>query len=163
MEFFDYWSDHSFDFREYAVFHELGHNLKGTVYPFLDFRDDWLSLSGWEEVNGKFVMTKPHNFSQYAKEYPSEDFAETVAAYRYNPELLKVVSFAKYEYVKSSVFFGIEYLNESNCEGPVVFKAVKSLIDKTNDADKKKYFKTLSSTCEIERFRASFTNNRASG
>ena len=51
--------------------------------------------------------------SNYGKTSPIEDFAESVTAYRYNPERLKDCP-SKYYYMKDFVFQGKEYTDKCN-------------------------------------------------
>ncbi|MEX1098953.1 MAG: hypothetical protein WEB87_00920, partial [Bacteriovoracaceae bacterium] len=58
----------------------------------------------------------PHRcVSQYGETNPAEDFAESVAAYRYNPEALKNASLEKYEFIKNKVFQGVEFDSSEKC------------------------------------------------
>jgi len=157
MEFYDYWSEHSSLQREYAVFHEIGHNLKGARKK-LDYRQEWLDMSGWKKVNGQLQMTRAANVSYYAKIYPTEDFAETVSAYRYNPELLKRVSMKKYEYIKNAVFYGVEFGDESLCKRPTVYSSIRNELKNIDLSINDSILDSMGSTCQVEQFRAYFTN-----
>jgi len=117
MTFFDSWSELKNDeMRVYTASHELGHYIAGE----LDLDDDprWLALSGWEDLGGSNWRNdcKKCFVSNYAKSSPAEDFAETVAAYRYNPELLKKKSPKKYIFVKEAVYRGLEYTDPNLCQ-----------------------------------------------
>ena len=103
---------------EYIVVHEVAHIIgeKG-----LHDSPEWLSFADWEEIrtpSGLFSFSssyKPHNrkclVSPYGGENPMEDFAESVTAYRYNPERMKEKCPQKYDYLKENVFNGWEYIN----------------------------------------------------
>ena len=54
--------------------------------------------------------------STYGTRNPSEDFAESIVAYRYNPKPMKDSCPDKYNYIKDIIFDGIEYLDESGCK-----------------------------------------------
>jgi hypothetical protein len=54
--------------------------------------------------------------SRYAQTNPLEDIAESITAYRFNPEKLKEISPQRYNYIKEKVFLGVEYLTDSSCE-----------------------------------------------
>jgi tRNA isopentenyl-2-thiomethyl-A-37 hydroxylase MiaE len=116
MTFFDGWSDKRNEGdRDMVCTHELGHVLGRQLQ--LDSHPDWLNLSGWEDLgDSKWNITKPERLvSRYARTNPGEDFAESVTAYRYNPQGLKAVSPEKYEFIKNNVFAGLEYTNEREC------------------------------------------------
>ncbi len=53
--------------------------------------------------------------SEYAKENPAEDWAETIATYRYNGLNLKNSCPSKYNYIKDNVFNGAEYTDLNSC------------------------------------------------
>lgn len=125
IEVFDLWDQQSRDEKRYALFHELGHNLGGLAGADEDSK--WLKMSGWEQttkvVNGKKVTEykpkKPETIvSKYAFTNPAEDFAESVAAYRYNPKKLKSISPEKYNFIKEVIFDNVEYTSEQACKNP---------------------------------------------
>lgn len=122
MTFFNLWTTYSSPYRKYTTTHEIGHNIQDEY----DVNGtNWNSLSGWQltevtneqgELVKKLIAQNPHTFvSSYAATNPSEDFAETFVAYRFNPEHLLLKSQAKYEALRDKVFFGIEYTNDENC------------------------------------------------
>lgn len=101
--------------RTYSIVHEWGHNLAHNLK--LDADKEWLNLSGWVDRGGSWTLTQPDSVvSLYARENPGEDFAETVATYRYNPALLKSVNPRKYAFIKETIFQGIEYLAPEMCD-----------------------------------------------
>ena len=53
--------------------------------------------------------------SEYGQVNPAEDFAESMAAYRYNPLALLKANPEKYDFLKDKVFRGVEYLNSNHC------------------------------------------------
>lgn len=114
ISFFDTWSGYGPEIREYASFHELSHYIGGQLD--IDDSPEWLSFSGWEKKGEKWEATKDSTFSsKYGMTNPHEDFAESVSAYRYNPESLKGISPDKYQYIKEIVFHGLEYTNDNKC------------------------------------------------
>jgi hypothetical protein len=115
ITFFDSWVGlESNEMMEYTAFHELAHYTGQELG--LDDDSRWLALSGWTEKDGDWSSSKKDTFvSKYAKQSPFEDFAEAVAAYRYNPNLLKVISPDKYSYIQETVFHGIEYTSKKKC------------------------------------------------
>lgn len=118
--------------RQMAIFHELGHTVSHLESPSLDFTPEWLSLGKWtpiEEGVSKGASLSPtskywktsldssHWVSLYATTNPSEDFAESVVAYRYAPSRLKSISSAKYNYIRDRVFRGVEFTSNQACSG----------------------------------------------
>jgi len=65
--------------------------------------------------------------SKYGETNPAEDFAETMTAYRYNPELLKEVSPEKYSFIKEKVFNGAEFIKESECNKSLIVNHLKNI------------------------------------
>lgn len=53
--------------------------------------------------------------SKYGESNPSEDFAESLTAYRYNPAGLKKAAPEKYNFIKDRIFNGQEFINHSSC------------------------------------------------
>ncbi|MCO4755263.1 MAG: hypothetical protein KC478_12330 [Bacteriovoracaceae bacterium] len=54
--------------------------------------------------------------SKYGETNPSEDFAESMAAYRFNPQGLLDSNPEKYQFLKEKVFSGQEYLSPEDCK-----------------------------------------------
>lgn len=101
--------------RTYTFVHEWGHNVGSDLK--IDSSKEWLNLSGWVDKGGDWTLTNPKAVvSNYAKTNPSEDFAESVATYRYNPQLLLAVNPEKYQFLKEVVFQGVEYLDGETCQ-----------------------------------------------
>lgn len=101
-----------------TIVHEVAHVIADEAD--LDQTPTWFKFSGWEETKAKkgntihvsYTSTKPECLvSKYAATNPNEDFAESVVAYRYNPQLLKENCLNKYLYIKDLVFNGEEYIN----------------------------------------------------
>ncbi|WP_413580803.1 hypothetical protein [Bdellovibrio sp. HCB288] len=124
MEFFDC----GFNFgRENSIqtsFHEASHYIGDELG--LDEMDKWRELSGWEVVNrpdgnggtnSYWETTKAQCMvSAYGFTNPTEDFSESMVAYRYNPGPLKKNCPEKYKFLKDLVFRGIEYTDPKLCE-----------------------------------------------
>jgi hypothetical protein len=91
----------------------------------------------------KWKSTKPDKFvSGYAATNPAEDFAESVSGYRFNPKRLQAIAPEKYEFLKQTVFDGLEFLNEAGCSNPKytadnVFAQLKTDINKLFSAPTK--------------------------
>lgn len=127
IEIFDLWNELSFAERQQTLLHELGHTL--AYNKRLDSSPQWLSLGGWKEVRRKYngieyrdyVLEDPSKaVSEYGMENPSEDFAESVVAYRFAVRRLKQNHPLKYDFLKTQAFASREYLSEEQCraQGP---------------------------------------------
>ncbi len=125
IEIFDLWNKQTPEQKRYTLTHELGHALASVTH--LDDSKKWMDLSGWDEttkiVDGKKEKTsnlsKPEAMiSKYGETNQAEDFAESVAAYRYNPKKLKEASPEKYNLIKELIFDNVEYTSEEVCKNP---------------------------------------------
>lgn len=119
MSFFDGWEELGLNGevgrKDYVATHEVGHVL-GSEFG-LDSHDEWLKLSEWNQVDKRWHHGGEQFFiSGYSKTNPSEDFAETVSAYRYNARMLKQLVPEKYNFMRDYVFGGVEYLNQTACD-----------------------------------------------
>ena len=96
------------------ILHEKGHFIYWSVIsPAI--REAWHKLGGWyADANGYWTTEKTTEFvSAYAHgKNPNEDFAETVAAFVTNPDILKSRSMAKYEFFRDAVMFGNSYVSQ---------------------------------------------------
>jgi hypothetical protein len=71
------------------------------------------NLKDIEIFHKAMTADKKHKcISKYGETNPAEDFAESMVAYRYDPEKLKKVSIEKYNYIKENVFSGREFNND---------------------------------------------------
>jgi hypothetical protein len=112
---FDTWSGEPRFERQYSVFHEMSHNM-GTRLSNLDTSPSWLKLSGWIKKGDDWSKGESACFiTEYGLTNPFEDFAETMATYRYNPKVLKEKCPEKYKFAKDKVFKGMEYLTDQMC------------------------------------------------
>ena len=79
--------------------------LGGWVYEPNPANPDYDAIMGWQTTKTtEFVSAYAH-----AKN-PNEDFAETIATYVNNPDLLKARSMAKYEFIRDSVMHSNSYV-----------------------------------------------------
>lgn len=140
------------------ILHEKGHFIYGSVISS-DVRDAWIKLGGWyKESNGNWTTTKTTEFvSAYAHgKNPDEDFAETVAAFITNPDIIKSRSIQKYEFFRDAIMFGNSYISQirpdltfqvfnlfPNYNYPGKIKRVQISVNGAPDQDK-------IVTCEIE-------------
>lgn len=100
--------------KEHTTYHEIAHNY-GTYYG-IDSSAEWLKVSGWKEVNKKFINERPEEFvTRYAASNFFEDFAESFTYYRYYPQTLKEKSPTRYEFLKNKIFSGKEFTSEAAC------------------------------------------------
>jgi hypothetical protein len=109
------WNQQSPAIRRYTLFHEIGHNA-GTRLK-LDSSAPWYQAAGWLKSGNSW--NRPNHdlvISKYAENDPGEDFAESFAAYRYNPERLKQVNPAVYQLLKSQVYTKSEYTRDDSCQ-----------------------------------------------
>ena len=122
MGFYDRWSRKANSHRQYVAFHEFAHKYADNFVDNLAQIDAWLKVSGWEpnpENRALFQRLTDHDdelISGYAKTNPSEDFAETVSAFRLNPLELREKSPERYAFVRDFVFDGIEFTHTEACE-----------------------------------------------
>lgn len=119
------WNDQSPEQQRSTIVHEMGHVL--AFETDIHDHNDWTSESGWTErtqvVNGqtltRYESSNPDAIvSEYGLSNPREDFAESVVAYRYNPEALRSANPAKYNLIKESVYDNVEYTSETACTNP---------------------------------------------
>jgi len=78
---------------------------------------DWFSLSYLQYLMSDRSSNYLHSedacfLSDYSKENPHEDFAETFVAYRYMPEILRNRCRGKYDFIKENVFGGMEFTSK---------------------------------------------------
>lgn len=107
-----------------TVAHEVGHNafeLLENNNPQASERWKEMYTEAWAESYAGFGFV-----SEYAKTNPYEDFAESYRTYIEDPELLKFMNPAKYEFMKNIVFFGREYgrITDENGNYTIVDKSV---------------------------------------
>ena len=115
IKLYDVWRNSPNDYmRQYALFHELGHNVartKGHTYSPIDFK-------ALHELPACAV-------SKYGETNTAEDFAETFAAYRYNGSALKASCPAKFDYMKKNFYAEVEFTDEVACNRAPVIKVKK--------------------------------------
>ena len=92
--------------------HEKAH----YVYQFLvlpTLKNAWIELGGWQGSGDSWFTTKTAEFvSAYAHDNnPNEDFAESVAAFVNDPDILKARSIAKYNFLRDNVMFSNSYVS----------------------------------------------------
>ncbi len=127
---FDGWSRGPSLERQYAIFHELSHNIS-TKHGLMDVSPDWLNLSNWIKKGNKWDNSQIKCIiSEYGKSSPMEDFAESLSAYRYNPARLKEKCPEKFNFIKQRIFKGVDYTDPKSCapvSAEVIAKAQSEL------------------------------------
>ena len=104
------------------ILHEKAH----YIYQFIlttAFKKEWANIGGWQyavspnninyDAVGGWQTTKTTEFvSAYAHDKnPNEDFAESVAAFVANPDILKARSTAKYNFIRDVVMLSNSYVS----------------------------------------------------
>lgn len=141
ISFYDTWSEFSDEKMEYVAIHEMAHYIDREFE--VSESPEWMELSGWVDEgytpSGGIIQnaSKKHSFcSHYAETNPAEDFAESLAAYRYNPDLLNAVSSDKYNFIKEHIFAGQEFTDNLQCgENEILDNLHKESISSANNID----------------------------
>ncbi|HEY1079078.1 MAG TPA: hypothetical protein VGE46_03240, partial [Bdellovibrio sp.] len=163
IHLFDGWSEQGSDSRQYTLYHEFAHNMAKSYFAATQTSSAWLQLSQWKKVketdrDGKVAESfrsalasdMGHPFvSKYGKENPSEDFAESVTAYRLNPQHLKKTSPEKYKILKHVVFNGREFLSAKSCNQVTATKQYQKEIDQAKNLFSEKDKENLIATCRL--------------
>lgn len=142
MDFTETWNKlPTREYKQYTVTHEFGHMLNASLFGKMSDTLEWRKISSTEPLNkfSNLVLAKSA-VSSYGMTSPSEDFAECVAAYRYNPKLLLGRSKAKYLFIKYAVYDGMEFLTPKNCKDNKPFS--QELIKRFNTATNKENFES---------------------
>ena len=125
---YDSWATQSKEKKRYTITHEIGHVIAGA--STVDTSPLWKNMSGWQMRsrinNGKREVvaysTAPQALvSAYGASNHQEDMAESIAAFRYNPEKLKRASPQKYQLIQNLIFDGVDYSSENACRNPNQF------------------------------------------
>lgn len=118
---FDVWEAHPREERQSTILHEVAHRLAGEIR--LDESPEWLASAGWvekqvpgESASSTSLESPEKAVSVYGMKNASEDFAESVVSYRYNPQGLLARSPEKYALIKDFVFDGLEYTSPDACD-----------------------------------------------
>ncbi len=111
------WFNGSQGLRFQTLLHEVGHVQHYSLPP--EKSAEFNALSSWVKVgdNWEFDSIGACMASRYAMTSPMEDFAESASAYRYNARSLLAQCPAKYNFLRDTVFKGVEYREESQCAG----------------------------------------------
>lgn len=125
--------DHQYDtIKIYYLTHEIAHSF-GHIFN-LHYSQEWLGYSDWKRNNkGAFEADDEYALtSRYSKVDPAEDFAESFAAFRFNPNGLLNSSKKKFDYLKNVLFGGLTYDSGRNCRTTNSFYQSQ---DPNNEAD----------------------------
>lgn len=110
-----------------TVFHELAHDFAATRERFADWRRPWRQAAAADQASAAQRGGLTTFVSRYAESDIDEDMAESAVAYRYRPALLKVRAPAKYQFLRSWMFDGLEYLSEGGCLAPLALSESAAL------------------------------------
>lgn len=103
-------------YRQQTLLHELGH-----VMGFHGGLFQKHSTPEWRGLH----KSAGCSISVYSNTNHIEDFAESFAAYRYNANNLKETCPAKYEYMKTNIYAGVEYTDDIACTREPIEKKKK--------------------------------------
>jgi hypothetical protein len=98
--------------RRATLVHELAHEYARTHH----WRGEWSDAMGRDKALAKTEGRPLSSVSAYADESPDEDFAESVAAYRYMAQTLRERAPNRYAWLKQRVFGGLDYLDGGACQ-----------------------------------------------
>jgi hypothetical protein len=98
--------------RRVVMVHELSHELQRKSPS--RWRSAWRKAMKADRALSKATAT-PSSVSIYADTETGEDFAESIATYRYLPALLQTRAPSRYAFLRDTVFRGVEYLSETGC------------------------------------------------
>jgi hypothetical protein len=152
---FDFTSLHRRAIILHELFHRLSTRLDDMAYgkTWVDASDSFLNAR-WAGRRWHMEVGGEENFvSNYAMTNPSEDFAETVNQYRVSPFKLLSSHPIKYQFIKDQVFYGQEFLNESDCEfDPIAGKEddIKSKIINFVSSNKKALRKQMRESKDLK-------------
>ena len=107
-------NDQTRDYIHRLILHEKTHFIYRNVLSE-KLRQEWISIAGWyENANDPDGWSNKYTtsfVSPYAhKKNPNEDMAETVSYYILNPNKLKSVAPAKFDFIKNHIMSGYEYV-----------------------------------------------------
>lgn len=158
IEIFSAWQEYDEHMKEYIVFHELAHNMSAKFEIHKNWR--WDQFSGWEKEGKRWNLQHPERvISEYGKASQSEEFAESVSSYRYSPQKLKDLDPKKYQFIKNAVFYGVEFLEENNCDSVTQFKKISDTLNNIQLTNEAVTMATTENKCTIEHFRYFFDDN----
>lgn len=158
IELFDPWTESAHTERQQALFHEIGHNMAESLLGNLDTSAAWLRLGNWPKENVDALSKQArdhrtenhHGVSKYGNSNAAEDFAESFNAYRFNPELLKIQSPGKYNYMKQLVYDGLEYTSAKDCGRSTELQSIQKKLAAEAPAWSANELEKISDNCAYE-------------
>jgi hypothetical protein len=109
------WRSLDHDVRRAAFVHELAHEFSRARGGALNLTARWARAMAADAARPRAAGGRS-SVSVYADANAEEDFAESVAAYRYMAPLLKRRAPARYALLRELVFGGREYVSAPGCE-----------------------------------------------
>jgi len=98
-----------------AIVHEFAHDFTRARGVFLDWRRLWAEAQAEDAKAALARGLPPEPVSAYAAVNLDEDFAESVTAYRYMPEVLRQGRPRRYALLRQWVFDELEYGDPAKC------------------------------------------------
>ena len=80
--------------------HAFDHQLENRTGKMISKQNKWWTISWQQQDHVYYPISNKLFVSKYAMTSPTEDFAESVASFFYEPEKLKKISIEKYEFIK---------------------------------------------------------------
>ena len=112
---FDNWDTEPSREKQYTIFHEASHNVSSKLGK-LDESPEWLAQSSWVKTGDNWAADpNACQITEYGATNPWEDFAESLSTYRYNAQAFKTKCPKKYDFIKTNVAKGIEYIEVKDC------------------------------------------------
>jgi hypothetical protein len=108
---YDPWETQTPASKIISFVHELSHVVANRLKKKQLVQ--WNEIGGWklDPKTKEFKLAKPTKaVSMYGKNSPDEDLAESMVAYRFYPWFMRNHSPKKYEFLKSAIFGGEEYI-----------------------------------------------------
>ncbi len=108
--------------RIQVFYHELGHRAHGFGDDNHTRSEEWLSISGFEQIGEDSFLPDYRtvegrsSVSPYGNTNPNEDFAEAFTMYRFAPQRLQEISPERYRYLRDNIYNGLEYTTDI-CNG----------------------------------------------
>ena len=134
---FDPWDTEPAREKQYTIFHEASHNVSSKLGN-LDESPEWLAQSSWVKTGDNWTADpNACQITEYGATNPWEDFAESMSTYRYNAQAFKTKCPKKYDFIKTNVAKGIEYIEVKSCSPIPEDKlnlAQKNLLQKISDS-----------------------------